>query len=426
MINSFWVTFLRKGGWWLGVGLVLVACAEVSPTPTPILTPLSSTPQVARTPRVAVTPATPPTFAAFLPLLSSGSSPTPTASPSPPPPTDTPLPPTPTDTPTPSWPEPLTGQTLSKLSLHTVTNGDSYIMEFTRRVHPRVMKAADDLGWLTELKRVSPDTMTVGRFTEAEADLQEHWPDTTDPVAAATVYVERFLERYRLNPGVDYWEGWNEFVPVTLARMRWYAQFEATRACLMRDAGLHAAVGGFPMGSPEYAEMEAFIPALEAAHRCGAIFTMHEGVSPIIDCDVGYGLQIPGSPAFPTVKTGYLSFRYRFWYEGYLKPRGLGDVPLVISELAVAGLLPNSPCNGPGGASWKDFSAWWVERGVGATGPEAFINMLRWYDSEMRADSYMVGAALFTAGAPVPNEGWYASDVHDVIIPLAWYAAELR
>ena len=132
---------------------------------------------------------------------------------------------------------------------------------------------------------------------------------------------------------------------------------------------------------------------------------------------------IPGAPAFPGRNMGYLMLRYRFWYEGYLKPLGLGDVPLVISEVAVGGIVPGQPCNGPGGASWKDFSAFWIKHGVGADGPHAWTNLLAWYDSELQQDRYVLGAAIFTAGG---TPGWDGNDMHDVIIPLAYYETTQR
>ena len=120
-------------------------------------------------------------------------------------------------------------------------NNDPYIMEYVRRVRPRVMKSVDDLGWLSDVKLASPNTMTIGRIS----GQNENWPEELAPDAAARQFIDTNLNKYRLNPGVDYWEGWNEFVPVTAARWKWYAAFEAARACDMQALGFHAAVGGF-------------------------------------------------------------------------------------------------------------------------------------------------------------------------------------
>ncbi|MGH2524838.1 MAG: hypothetical protein ACRDH2_20210, partial [Anaerolineales bacterium] len=116
---------------------------------------------------------------------------------------------------------------------------------------------------------------------------------------------------------------------------------------------------------------------------------------------------------------GYHSLRYRFWYEGYLKPRGLGDLPLVISEIGIASGPPGGGCGDPGSDdSWKGYQDWWVQQGVGVDGPQAYVNTLAWYDSELRKDPYVIGAAIFTAGAVT---GWESFDIHDMLIPLAFY-----
>jgi hypothetical protein len=280
------------------------------------------------------------------------------------------------------------------------------------------MKSVGDLGFLTDVKEVSPNTVTVGRVDEQD----ENWAENVDPEVAAREYIAQHIEQYRLNPGVDYWEGWNEFVPVTEARWRWYGAFEAARACQMQALGYRAAVGGFVAGAPEYHEMPWFLAGLEAAHRCDGIFTVHEGVSPVIGCGVftNEANVIPGAPSFPGVTLGYMMLRYRFWYEGYLKPRGLGDLPLVISEVAMAGAVPHQWCNGePASYTWRDYREWWVEQGFAPTGEAAFVKLMAWYDSELRKDPYVLGAAIFTAGGQ--GNRWSHMDVHEALIPLAEY-----
>lgn len=325
--------------------------------------------------------------------------------------------------PTPNWPNGLDRLTNSKLGVHVVQNNDPFIMEFIRRARPRVVKSVGDLGWLADVKQVSPNTVTIGRIAEQNED----WVLSMTPEDAADLYIASQLERYRLNPGADYWEGWNEFVPVNPDRLRWYTRFEAHRACALQALGFRAAVGGFSVGVPEYSEMAIFLPALEAAYRCGGIFHLHEYNSPTMDCGVTVNQTgaIPGAPNFGAVPVGYHALRYRFWYEGYLKPRGLGDLPLVISEAGIEG-RPNAggPCNDPGGRAWKSYADWWVQQGYGPTGAEAYVNLLAWYDSQMRQDPYVIGATLFTAGANFDG-GWGPFDLHDVFVPLAHYAVAL-
>jgi hypothetical protein len=322
----------------------------------------------------------------------------------------------PTATPAPLWPEAINSLTASKLGIHALGTGDSYVMEVVRRARPRVIKSVGDLGWLTEVKAVSPETVTIGRIPSWE---QDHWIETTDPRQLAQDIVSKQLEQYRLNPGVDYWEGWNEFVAETPSRMQWFAAFEAERACQMQANGFRAAVGGFSTGVPEYALMDDFLPALEAAKRCGGIFHLHEYNAPAMDCGVVTGVPaIPGAPAL-SIPAGPLTLRYRYWYEGFLKPRGWGDLPLVISEAGID--LVGTPCDNQPRGTWRVYGNYWAGRGLGDDVRQAYVNTLAWYDAQLRQDAYVIGATIFTAGASNPNDGWYDHDIHDVMIPLAFY-----
>ncbi len=318
------------------------------------------------------------------------------------------------------WPAEAAGLTQSKIGLHALSTGDPYTMEFVRRTKPRVVKAVGDFGWLAEVKQVSPETVTLARIYGQD----ESWVNTLDPAVAAAAYIQERLEHYQLNPFVDYWEGWNEFIFGSPEQLRWYAQFEAERACQMQALGFRAAVGGFAVGWPNtYADMEVFLPALEAAHRCGGLFHLHEYNKPLLQCGVRSGEAeiIPGAPAV-RVPAGPLTFRYRFWYEGYLKPRGLGELPLVISEFGIDGvraILCEDP-NPWSGTTWKDYADWW-QQGLGVDGAQAYVSQFAWADREMRQDDYVIGATIFTVGATDSGNHWNRWDVHDVLIPLAHY-----
>ena len=106
-----------------------------------------------------------------------------------------------------------------------------------------------------------------------------------------------------------------------------------------------------------------------------------------------YGDPLPGYPAYPD--RGSLTFRYRWFFREFLEPGGM-VIPLVISEAGIDGIIGNRP--GPPGLGWWDFQSYWEQLGLGATGREAFINQLAWYDAGVRQDGYLIGFTIFTAG----------------------------
>ena len=272
----------------------------------------------------------------------------------------------------------------SKLGLHVVRNNDPNILEFVRKAQPAVMKAVDDLGFLAEVKAVSPRTITIGRHSVGSQDYKG------DPEEAAQEYVEEYLDIFRANPAVDYWEGWNEPDP-NLNNMIWYSRFEQERVRQMAQQGFRVAIGGFPTGVPEMDEFQLFLPAIDVAIQHGGILSLHEYSAP--DMGYLYGDPLPGFPAYPD--RGSLTFRYRWYYREYLEPAGL-EIPLVVSEAGIDGIIGNRP--GPSGKGWRDFQGYWEEQGLGETGVEAFINQLAWYDAGVRQDGYVIGFTVFTAG----------------------------
>jgi hypothetical protein len=297
----------------------------------------------------------------------------------------------------------------SKLGVHVVRNNDPKIMEFVRQAQPAVMKGVDDLGFLEEVKQVSPRTITIGRLSARDQSY------AGIPEETARDFVAYQLRQYLANPYVDYWEGWNEPDP-NLDRMDWYARFEAERVRLLAQHGLKAAVGGFSTGVPEMDEFELFLPAIEAAIEHGGILSLHEYGAP--DMMYLYGDPLPGFPAYPD--RGSLTFRYRWYYRDILEPRGLA-LPLVISEAGIDGIIGGRP--GPNGLGWADFADFWVAQGLGRTGVEAFVNQLNWYDNGVRQDGYVIGFTVFTAGGIAQ---WEEYDINSILPDLANYVISQR
>ncbi|MCB8988224.1 MAG: hypothetical protein H6661_10800 [Ardenticatenaceae bacterium] len=299
--------------------------------------------------------------------------------------------------------------TEQRLGIHVVRNNDPAIMEFVRRSQPAVVKAVDDVGFLEEVKAVSPRTITIGRLSARDQSY------AGVPEETARDFVEYQLERYLANPYVDYWEGWNEPDP-NLDNMAWYARFEQERVRLLASYGLKAAVGGFATGVPELNEFELFVPAIETAIEYGGILSLHEYSAP--DMTYLYGDPLPGYPAYPD--RGSLTFRYRWYYREILEPAGL-VLPLVISEAGIDGIIGGRP--GPEGKGWADFKEYWVQQGWADTGEEAFIKQLNWYDNGVRQDGYVIGFAVFTAG---PIGQWEEYSINGILPELADYVISQR
>lgn len=298
----------------------------------------------------------------------------------------------------------------SKLGVHVVRNNSPNIMEFVRRAQPAVMKGVDDLGFMAEVKQVSPRTITIGRLSARDQTY------VGNPEETARDFVAYQLEQYLANPYIDYWEGWNEPDP-NLEHMAWYARFEAERVRLLAQHGLKAAIGGFATGVPEMDEFELFIPAIETAVEYGGILSLHEYGAP--DMMYLYGDPLPGYPTYPD--RGSLTFRYRWYYRDILEPRGL-VLPLVISEAGIDGIIGMGR-PGPVGHGWQDFADYWVQQGLGSTGEEAFINQLQWYDSGVRQDGYVIGFTIFTAGG---ISTWEKYSIDEILPDLANYVISQR
>ncbi|MFH1085160.1 MAG: hypothetical protein V1772_05310 [Chloroflexota bacterium] len=301
---------------------------------------------------------------------------------------------------------PLTGAEpsgRSKIGLHVTRNGDPEIMKFIIAAQPAVVAAVGDLGWLAEVKAVSPGTMTLGRVIEGRQAFEG------DPAQQARAFVGALAETYRLNLGVDYWLGWNEPVIDEIWQMQWYAAFEAERIVAMAELGLKTAIGSFSTGTPEPLEFGAFLPAIRVAKQHGAVLALHEYSAPTMRDGVGAGLPgIAGREGF-----GALTLRYRYWYEHYLRPNDL-IIPLAITEAGVDGGVLRVQGLNLGG--WRDFERGSVPPDMASQTAQTYLDELSWYDDQLRRDPYVVGMAIFNVGDEAGR--WDSFDVTDLLPQL--------
>jgi len=74
---------------------------------------------------------------------------------------------------------------------------------------------------------------------------------------------------------------------------------------------------------------------------------------------------------------------------------------------------------GPEGEGWLDFRDYWRDSGLGEDGTQAYLRQLAWYDAELQRDDYVLGFAVFTAGAM--NDDWESYDITGILRHIATY-----
>ena len=297
----------------------------------------------------------------------------------------------------------------SKLGIHSI-RPDSTVQFVQSAVdggaHFTVVKAVDDLSYLSTVKEISPETVTVARLTHAEegAHLVID-PDTNLEWYAGVimdVIFNKIEEEPELADAVDYWEPINEPLGGGVPSDVFERLAQLMIICMDRAEarGLHLALFSFAAGVPEWADMQAMVETdvFERAKTGGHILALHEGVpNPEWPVDQWYGPgnTIPGAPEIPN--TGALCGRYRYWY--YLLEQRDEVVPLFISEFYAGG--------GYGGDA--DI--------------EDIVARMMWYDGLLRSDDYALGFAPFTLG---PTSGWVKQDygfAYPSLVEYVIYAA---
>ncbi|MCP4165778.1 MAG: hypothetical protein GY759_07770 [Chloroflexi bacterium] len=320
-------------------------------------------------------------------------------------PTPSPLPtatPTPTATPFPPGPP-------SKLGL-LVGRNDPQIFDLLETGNVSVIKTLEyDANFVAEIKRISPQTLIVARYTPLPLPDLNQW----DPIAAARAFVDLLapiaVEPRRL-ANIDCWESYNEPVIYNAEQMASYAQFEAERTRLLAEMGIRSCVGSFSTGQPSLELWPAFFPALQAAKTWGGYLSLHEYSAPYMWFASGpHQLTEDGDEG----DEGWLTLRYRKVYRNFLAPNGL-DIPLVITETGIDGQVGNRP--GPEGLGWQDFGRWWREQGGVSTTEEGFyVEQLAWYDAELMKDDYVLGATIYALAGP---QGWQSFEIGGLTVNI--------
>lgn len=283
-----------------------------------------------------------------------------------------------------AWPYPVVSEG-SKLGVHGINRSPvlDYVDESAGSdISYAVVKAVDDLGWLSEVKEAHPETVTVARVTSALEGAPRVGEPSTDLDELANALMSFILNELSSDPSlrasVDYWEVINEPDPPEAEGYPRLA--ELMIKCMERAEmnGLRLALFAFNNGTPEWFEMEGMAETgvFGRAKEGGHIVAAHEGVSgPGDPIDLWWGQTIPGAPEVPGA--GLLSFRYRFLYH-ILQERN-EVVPLFISE-------------------WYG-DHYEVEGGT----PQDVVEAVRWYDGLASEDYWVLGICPFTVG---PTSEW--------------------
>lgn len=294
------------------------------------------------------------------------------------------------------------GVSASKLSVHFIgryTPGGREVV----RAGPRLIKILD-LGddmrrAMREYKRLYPKGIVVLRIytpirysqkDSPELCARRFWDEVLWPPISKLPESERRL--------IDYLEGPNEgdSTPTweSVDSVRWFARFWMALAPIMRRHGFRPCIGsiavGNPGGTPEQVEekIAAFAPALRQAWWMGGAWSYH-----------AYSIRYTTDLGEET----WYCLRYRRLHEvlGRRFP-DLARMPVILTE---GGIDESGDPNRSG----------WQARGT----LEKYQEWLKWFDSELRKDPYVVGVTLFQIGNP---EGWRSFDLEPV---APWLAGHL-
>lgn len=268
---------------------------------------------------------------------------------------------------------------MSKIGVHSIIGPRSGYGEFLKRIARAgqtlaIVKVVDDFGPAKEAKDLMPGTLTVGRFNTFNdkqgnrVDTQAFEPRLPDGSyrsarEVAEWYYERLRDKWKAHPFIDVWETFNEFS----AHWAWQGEFYAAMMDLAEPDGFKLAHYACSTGNPpNAAAAREMLPCLQEARRRGHYLSLHEYG--------GVGERAPGVGNPETLKgtQPFHALRYRALYQTILIPNK-ADPPLLITECGQAA-------------------------GYRFLGTQTLVDDMRWYDSELFKDAYVLGAAIFTLG----------------------------
>jgi hypothetical protein len=281
----------------------------------------------------------------------------------------------------------------SKLGLHTLNPNSA--VGFVQAVHDAgayvaMVKALDNFGYLRDVKTISPETVTVARCGPTKAS--QAVDPSGDPVDRATDMMNQHMRHWGYEKDVvDHWEVLNENKPPTIAGHVWLAQFFMAAMDIAEDNGYKLALFSYSTGVPQWHEWEAIVETgvFAQAKAGGHVLALHEYDWPVADQRWGE----PTEDLPPYEDRGVLACRYRYLYRDFLIPRDEA-IPLVITECGLDPVLGGPSGEGP-----------WQKR---------YVKEMVWYDTRLREDDYVAGAAMFSIGT---FANWTSYDYEELLWP---------
>lgn len=257
----------------------------------------------------------------------------------------------------------------SKLGIYVISLAGVDVLTYVRRAMPRLIVSLDhNVETWRQVKLISPNTFLLGRYYLD--DGEQIYLD--QPELRATQFFKRMKPEMEKMRGIyDAWMGYNETAIGGMVEARRLARFYAQWGTLMRGANLKSAAYSFSAGNPA-----AGFPNPDGS--CCEPNYWEFLADGLRECDY-LSLHEYSAPHLQDLQ-GYLCLRYRRVWE-LLPPDARR--PILITECGIDGGVI------AGGASaqkgWTFF-----------TNEDGYLAELQWYDENLSADDYVIGATIFS------------------------------
>lgn len=292
---------------------------------------------------------------------------------------------------------------------------------------PRIFKGGD-MGVLSQLHdAIGERTVFIARTWGSGDDFSRFDGNIglRDPIEAAARWW-KYTKEDILKASFAYWESFNEMS--NWDYMSHYGIFEAERQRILYDNGIKACIGNFATGCPDISEFVGdadrkdywpeFYPALKACNKYQNLLGLHEygglwmwtyyGQNQRQRMLDGQTVHFPDEYA-----EGWLFGRYRKVWRRHITSNGWTRIRIALTEFGLDRAATDTTYEltkiDGGAGPWRQLGAAWTKLNNRPDTDQFYTDQLRWADSQMMRDPYLVGAAIFSWGTT--DETWKEWDV---------------